>query len=71
MPHKNKEHLKSEDNLKNEKDNLKNEDQKKGWPKNEDDLKNWSSPPKSVFLMTSSRDSHITTDAKPKMIPGI
>ena len=62
-------------------DNLKNEDDLK----NEEDPKNWPSPSKFVlpppplplkitwfiFLMTSGRDSHATTDVKPEMIPAI
>ena len=76
----NEDNLKNEDDLKDE-DNLKNEDDFK----NEEDLKNWPSPqifflhPPSpplknylnFFLMTSRRDSHTTTDIKPKMIPGV
>ena len=63
-----------EEDLKNE-DNLKNEDDLKieAGLKIEDDLKNWPVPQKhspspplkklpDIFLMTSHRDSHSTTD---------
>ena len=59
--------------------------QKWRWPKNEDNLKNWPSPP--IFsplpypwkitwfffhdFSPSPHDSHTTTDVKPEMIPGV
>ena len=74
---KNEDELKKEDDFKNEVD-IKNEDdlKMKTTSKIAPSLKILFCPPPlkklpEIFLMTSHRDSHTTTDVKPEMIPGL